>query len=212
MTDIVPTRILIVDDHPVVSSGLAAIISSQDDMQVVGVAASGAEAIAKFRLLLPDLAVVDMSLPDMSGTDLIIALRTDYKDARFVMLTAHTGSSDIDRALRAGAGAYLFKDTEHVELITALRTVARGGRYLPPAVGRKVEHGPVDTTLTARERDVLRWLARGHTNRQISVDLNIGEETVKSHIKNILEKLNANSRSEAVANGLRTGLVRVNDV
>jgi len=206
------TRVMIVDDHPIVRSGLAAIISDQDDFEMVGEAADGAQAIALFKAQRPTVVLVDLSLPDMDGIDLIATLNRNGASAYFLVLTTRTGGDDINRALRAGAHAYLFKDTASEELLAAIRTVAQGGRYVPPVVGRRAEQLPNATELTTREREVLLWLARGCSNDAIGEALGITTETVKSHMKSILGKLGLKSRSEVVTVCLRAGLVHLENL
>ncbi|HEX6832569.1 MAG TPA: response regulator transcription factor [Rudaea sp.] len=206
------TRVLIVDDHPIVRSGLAAIISDQNDLELIGEAPDGTEALALFREREPDVTLVDLSLPDIDGIDLIARMKELGKRSQYVVLTTRTGGDDINRALAAGAHAYLFKDTPSAELLAALRTVAQGGRYVPPTVGRRAEQMPNAMELTQREREVLLWLARGLSNEGIGAALDITTETVKSHMRNILGKLGLKSRSEAVALCLRAGLVHLDNL
>ena len=206
------TRVLIVDDHPIVRSGLAAIIAEQEEFELVGEAGDSAEAFVLFWQHRPNLVLMDLSLPDMDGIEVIARMRERSDDARFIVLTTRTGSDDINRALAAGAHAYLFKDSSSGDLLAALRTVAQGGRYVPPRVGRRAEQLPRVMNFTAREREMLLWLARGLSNDAIAEALGIGAETVKSHVKNILGKLGLNSRSEAVALCLRIGLVHSDDL
>jgi len=207
-----PIRVLVVDDHPVVRSGLVAIISDQADFQLVGAAADAREACSVFEHIRPDVVLVDLSLPGMDGIELIAALKRIAAGSHYVVLTTRTGGDDINRALAAGAHAYLFKDSASTELLSAIRMVAAGGRYVPPPVGRKAEQAPNALELTAREREVLLWMARGLTNEKIGAALDIAPETVKSHVKNILGKLGLESRSEAVALCLRAGLVHVENL
>ena len=207
-----PIRVLVVDDHPIVRSGLAAIISDQADLQLVGEAADAREACALFERFRPGVVLVDLSLPDMDGIDLIAALKRIAPGSHYIVLTTRTGGDDINRALAAGAHAYLFKDSGRTDLLSAIRMVAAGGRYVPPPVGRKAEQAPNALELTAREREVLLWMARGLSNEKIGTALDITPETVKSHVKNILGKLGLESRSEAVALCLRAGLVHVENL
>jgi DNA-binding NarL/FixJ family response regulator len=207
-----PVRVLIVDDHPVVRSGLAAFIAFEDDFELVGEAADASEACSLFRATKPHVVLIDLSLPDMDGIDLIAALKQISAGSHYVVLTTRTGGDDINRALAAGAHAYLFKDTHSSELVSAIRMVAQGGRYVPPPVGRKAEQIPGALEFTTREREVLIYMARGLSTEKISSSLGIAPETVKSHIKNILSKLGLDSRSEAVAHCLRTGLVHLENL
>jgi DNA-binding NarL/FixJ family response regulator len=212
MTDRQPIRVLIVDDHPIVRSGLAAIISDRAEFELVGEAANAEQAIAMAIAHKPRVMLVDLSLPDMDGIDLITSLNRSDAEIYFLVLTTRTGGDDINRALKAGAHAYLFKDTSSDELVSAIKTVAQGGRYVPPVVGRKAEQLPNAMELTSREREVLLWLARGCSNETIGEELGITTETVKSHMKNILGKLGLKSRSEAVALCLRAGLVHLENL
>ncbi|MEP6483732.1 MAG: response regulator transcription factor [Rudaea sp.] len=212
MMDKPPIRVLIVDDHPIVRSGLAAIISDQPEFELVGEAATAAQAITLAIAQKPRVMLVDLSLPDMDGVDLIASLNRSDAGIYFLVLTTRTGGDDINRALQAGAHAYLFKDTSSDELVSAIKTVADGGRYVPPIVGRKAEELPNAMDLTLREREVLLWLARGCSNDTIGEALGITTETVKSHMKNILGKLGLKSRSEAVALCLRAGLVHLENL
>lgn len=205
-------KILIVDDHPIVRSGLAAIISDRAEFELVGEAANAEQAIAMAIAHKPRVMLVDLSLPDMDGIDLITSLNRSDAEIYFLVLTTRTGGDDINRALKAGAHAYLFKDTSSDELVSAIKTVAQGGRYVPPVVGRKAEQLPNAMELTSREREVLLWLARGCSNETIGEELGITTETVKSHMKNILGKLGLKSRSEAVALCLRAGLVHLENL
>ena len=205
-------RVLVVDDHPVVRTGLGAIVSSQRDLELVGEAATAAEAIALFEAHSPDISLVDLSLPDRSGVEVIATLRAKSPLAKFVVLPANLGSSDISKALQAGAHAYLFKDATSDELLTTIRTISRGGRYLSPAVGSRLDKTAGHPDLTARELEVLRCLIRGLSNAQVARKLAVTEETVKTHVGNILGKLGVASRSKAVALSLKSGLVQLDDM
>jgi DNA-binding NarL/FixJ family response regulator len=201
-------KVLVVDDHPVVRAGLCAIVGYQEDLELVGEAANAAEAIALFVLREPDITLVDLALPDMNGIELISVLRTKSSTAQFIVLTANAGGSEIGKALHAGAHAYLFKNAPSDELLSAIRTVFRGGRYMSPAVGRMADESSNRPDLTARESEVLQWIARGHTNLQIAKEMSVTEDTVKFHVGNVLGKLDVTSRSKAVALSHKLGLVR----
>ena len=202
-------RVLVVDDHPLVRDGISAIVDHQADLDVVGQAATAAEAVALFDALAPDVTLVDLGLPDMSGIALIAMLHARSPEARFIVLTANAGGGEIAKALHAGAHAYLFKNGPSAELLTAIRAVSAGGRYLSHAVGHLADSVAAQPGLTTRELEVLTWITRGHSNSQIAGELGVVEDTVKSHVKNILMKLGVSSRSKAVATGLQLGLVRV---
>jgi DNA-binding NarL/FixJ family response regulator len=201
-------KVLVVDDHPVVRAGLSAMVGYQDDMELVGEAANAAEAIKLFETITPDVTLVDLSLPDLSGIELITILRARSSRGRFLVLTANAGGSEIGRALRAGAHAYLFKGAPPDELLGAIRTVSRGGQYLSPSAGFKVAELAAHTDLTVRELETLKWIAFGHSNQQIAHEIGVTEDTIKFHVKNLLSKLGVASRSKAVAFGLRTGLLQ----
>lgn len=203
-----PIRVLVVDDHPVVRAGIAAIVGYQADFELAGEAADAAQALALFDATAPDVVLVDLSLPDIGGIELIGMLKARATSARFLVLTANAGGSEIEKALRAGAHAYLFKNGPSAELMDAIRTVHRGGRYLSAAVGRKADEVAAQPDLTVREREVLQWIVRGHSNQQIAREIGVAEDTVKFHVKNVLSKLGVNSRSKAVAMGLKFGLVQ----
>lgn len=205
-------RVLVVDDHPVVRAGLGAIVGYQEDLVLVGEAASAAEAIALFEAGAPDVILVDLSLPDLSGIELIAILHAKSVSARFLVLTANAGGSEIEKAMKAGAHAYLFKNSPSDELLNAIRTVSRGGRYLSPAVGRKADEVACHPGLTVRELEVLRWIARGYSNLRIAHEAGVTEDTIKFHVKNIFSKLGVSSRSKAVVLGLKSGLVHSEDV
>jgi DNA-binding NarL/FixJ family response regulator len=201
-------KVLVVDDHPVVRAGLCAIVGYQEDLELVGEAASASEAIELFVSRTPDVTLVDLSLPDLSGIELIAILHAKSPAARFLVLTANAGGSEISKALQAGAHAYLFKSAPSDELLSAIRTVFRGGRYLSPAVGRKADEISIRPDLTARELEVLQWLIRGHSNHQIAREMAITNDTVKFHVGNILGKLGVASRSKAVALSQKLDLVK----
>jgi DNA-binding NarL/FixJ family response regulator len=205
-------KVLVVDDHPIVRDGISAIVDHQHDLDVVGQAANAAEAIALFESLSPDVTLVDLGLPDISGIELIAILRAKSAAARFIVLTANAGGSEIAQAMHAGAHAYLFKNVPSEELLTAIRAVFGGGQYMSAAVGRVSDEIAARPDLTARELEVLKWIVRGHSNAQIAAEMGVVEETIKSHIKNIFVKLRVSSRSKAAALAQKLGLVRSNEL
>jgi len=205
-------RVLVVDDHPIVRDGISAIVDHQHDLDVVGQAATAAEAITLFDSLAPDVTLVDLGLPDATGIELITILHAKSAIARFIVLTANAGGSEIAQALHVGAHAYLFKNAPSEELLTAIRTVSGGGRYMSAAVGDMADAIAARPGLTARELEALKWIIRGHSNSQIADEMGVVEETIKSHVKNILVKLGVSSRSKAAALGQKLGLVRPNDL
>jgi DNA-binding NarL/FixJ family response regulator len=205
-------KVLVVDDHPIVRDGISAIVDHQHDLDVVGQAANAAEAIALFESLAPDVTLVDLGLPDISGIELIAILRAKSAAARFIVLTANAGGSEIAQAMHAGAHAYLFKNVPSEELLTAIRAVFGGGQYTSAAVGRVSDEIAGRPDLTARELEVLKWIVRGHSNAQIAAEMGVVEETIKSHVKNIFVKLRVTSRSKAAALAQKLGLVRSNEL
>jgi DNA-binding NarL/FixJ family response regulator len=209
MNDHARIRVLTVDDHPLLQAGVAAIINHQSDMQLVAQASSGNEAIQKFREHRPDVTLMDLRLPDMTGIGTMIALRAEFPEARIVMLTTFEGDVEIQRALQAGAWGYLLKSMPPGDLVEVVRQVHAGKRRIPTeGVARLADHlGEED--LTAREMDVLRHVGEGRRNRDIAERLFISEETVKVHIKHIMEKLGASDRTQAVAIALRRGIIHL---
>lgn len=201
-------RLLLVDDHPSVRAGLGAVIGYQDDLELVGQAANAAEAVTLFDAHAPDVTLVDLALPDMSGIELIGLLRARSAAARFIVLTANAGGSEITRAVRAGAHAYLFKNAPFEELLNAIRTVFYGGQYMSPAVTRTADEVAGRHHLTGRELEVLAWIVAGHSYTQIAAQLGASEETVKFHVKNLFVKLNVNSRGKAAVRAIQLGLVQ----
>ncbi len=204
-----PIRLLCVDDHPFVRVGLATIINSQPDMQVVAEAATGAEAIARFRQYRPDVTLLDLRLPDMSGIDVLISIRTEDAAARVVILTTSEGDVEIQRALKAGARSYLLKNMPPADLLSVIRQVWAGKRSIPAEVSAHLVEHMSDEQLSLREIEVLRLVAGGNRNRDIGQILFISEETVKVHLKNIMGKLGANDRSSAVTIALRRGIMQL---
>ncbi len=202
-------RVLCVDDHPLLREGITAIINSQPDMTLVAEASNGTEAIQKFREYKPDVTLMDLRLPDISGVDSLIAIRTDSPDARIIMLTTFEGDVEAHRALEAGARAYLLKSMPPKDLVDVIRQVHAGKKKIPTEIAACLAEHLSDESLTDREIDVLKHIAGGNRNRDIGEQLFISEETVKVHIKHIMEKLGANDRTQAVAIGVRRGIIHL---
>src|SRR6266436_4423572 len=205
MTKETQIRILSVDDHPLLREGLAAIINNQPDMVLVAQASNAQEAIQQFRKHQPDVTLMDLRLPDESGIDAMIAVRAEFPEARIVVLTTFEGDVEIQRALEAGARAYILKSLPPKELVEAIRQVHAGKKRIPAQIAAQLAEHMSDEGLTARETEVLRKVAEGNRNRDIGERLFISEDTVKVHIKHIMEKLGAGDRTQAVAIGLRRG-------
>jgi len=204
-----PIRILSVEDHPVFREGLNTIIASQSDMQLVAQAANATEAINEFRRHRPDITLMDLRLPGTDGVDTLIAIRGEFPLARIIMLTTSDGDAEIQRALRAGAAAYVLKSMPKDELLAVVRSVHEGGRHIPPAVAARLAEHLGEDDLTTRELEVLELIRDGYRNKQIADQLAIAETTVNFHIKNLVEKLGANDRTHAVTIALRRGLLQV---
>lgn len=207
MTDTI--RILSVDDHPLLRDGLEAIINNQPDMTMVAQASNGAEAIQQYRKHLPDVTLLDLRLPDISGIDALIAIRNEFPDACVVMLTTFEGDVEIQRALTAGARSYMLKSTPAKDLVEVIRQAHRGKKRLPADVASQLAEHLGEESLTAREIEVLHHLANGNRNQDIAELLFISNETVKVHIKHIMEKLGASDRTQAVAIGVRRGIIQL---
>jgi DNA-binding NarL/FixJ family response regulator len=202
-------RVLSVDDHPLLREGIAAVINNQADMSLVALATSGTEAIQRYREHRPDVTLMDLRLPDVSGIDAMIAIRAEFPDARVMMLTSFDGDVEIERALRAGARGYVLKSLPPRELADAIRDVHAGRKRIPADVAAHLAEHMGEEGLTLRERDVLSRAAGGLRNRDIGEELAITEETVKVHMRNILGKLNARDRTEAVTIALRRGIIQL---
>jgi DNA-binding NarL/FixJ family response regulator len=209
MSDDRKIRVLTVDDHPVVRNGIAGLVGDQPDMVLVGEASNGREAIQQFRTHKPDVTLMDLQMPELNGIDAIIAIRGEFPHARVIVLTTYTGDVQIVRALKAGAQGYLLKNLLHKELLDAIRSVHGGKRILTPELSVEVASHAVDDSLTPAEVSVLRLIANGNANKQIADQLSISEETVKSRVKNILSKLDANDRTHAVTIALKRGIIDV---
>ncbi|MBV9927483.1 MAG: response regulator transcription factor [Acidobacteria bacterium] len=209
MTQLKPISILSVEDHPVFREGLSAIIGSQPDMLLVAHASNAVEAIAEFRRHRPDITLMDLRLPGANGTDALITIRGEFPQARVIMLTTSDADAEIQRALRAGAAAYMLKSMPKNELLAVIRSVHSGRRHVPPEVAARLAEHLGEEDLTARELEVLQLIRDGHRNKQIADQLAIAETTVNFHIKNLVEKLGANDRTHAVTIAMRRGLLQV---
>jgi DNA-binding NarL/FixJ family response regulator len=204
-TDLI--RILSADDHPLLRSGIGSLIATQPDMQLVGEASTGKEAVHLHRELNPDVTLMDLQMPDMSGLDAMIAIRSEDPTARIIVLTTYSGDALAHRALKAGAQAYVLKSLVRTEILNTIRVVYEGERRVQADVAAEIAKHTADAPLTAREIEVLRLVASGHANKEISARLFINEETTKTHVKNILAKLGAKDRTHAVSLGLKRGII-----
>lgn len=202
-------RVLSVDDHAVLLEGLTALIENQPDMQVVGEATNGRQALEMYRQLRPDITLMDLQMPEMSGIDAIGAICAEFPEARVIVLTTHPGDFQVSRALKAGARAYLLKGMLWKELLETIRAVYNGQQRLSPEAATEMAKHANDHVLTAREIDVLRLVSGGNSNKEIAARLSLTEETVKAHVRSILAKLGANDRTHAVTIGLKRGMIQL---
>jgi DNA-binding NarL/FixJ family response regulator len=200
-------RVLIVEDHHVVRQGLVALLNVVDGLEVVGEAADGVEAIAQFRKHQPAITLIDLRLPRLSGVEVIERIRTETPQARFIVLTTYDGDEDIYRALQAGARAYLLKGMTSEELIATIRAVHAGRSYIPPAIAEKLAERMGTQELTPREFDVLEQIVHGKSNKDIAVELEISEATVKTHVNSLLSKLGVTDRTQATMAAIQRGIV-----
>ena len=204
-----PISVMIADDHPLLREGLVSVIHSQPDMRVVAEAQNGLQAIENFRRLKPDVTLMDLQMPELDGISATAAICREFSDARIIMLTTYRGDAQALRALKAGARGYLLKNMARTSLLAALRSVHAGERYIPREIESALAAHIIDSLLSAREIEVIKQVAEGSSNRSIARRLFVSEETVKSHIKNIMGKLGANDRTHAVMIALKRGIIEI---
>jgi DNA-binding NarL/FixJ family response regulator len=209
MSDSGPIRILTVDDHALLRSGIAGLVNAEPDMKTIAEAATGLEAIKQFRQHRPDITLMDLQMPEMSGIEAIIGIRDDFPEARIIVLTTYSGDVQAIRALRAGARAFLLKGRVNRELLDVIRAVHAGQKRIPPEIAAELAEHAGEEELSARELEVLGLVARGNANKEIAARMAITEETVKSHMTRILGKLRANDRTHAVTIGLKRGIIEL---
>lgn len=210
-TDTKPIRILTADDHPLLRYGIAALIGAEPDMELVAQASTGREAIEQFRRHQPDITLMDLQMPGMNGIEAIIAIRSEFPNARIIVVTTYAGDVQVTRALKAGARAYILKGNLAGELLETIRAVHAGQRRIPTEVAAEVAEHAGEEGLSEREIEVLRLIAGGNANKEIGAQLSITEETVKSRVSNILAKLGANDRTHAVTIALKRGIISLED-
>ena len=204
-----PIRILTVDDHPMLREGIAAVLAGEGDMALVGEATNGREAVEQFRRHRPDVTLMDLQMPEMSGTEAITAIRQEFPHARIVVLTTYKGDAQALNALKAGASGYLLKTMLRKELLETIRAVHAGKRHVPAEIATAIAEHVTEDSLTGREVEVLRSVAGGNSNKRVAAELGIAEETIKAHMKNILAKLDAKDRTHAVTIALKRGIIDV---
>ena len=202
-------RVLMVDDHPLLREGIAAVIEGQPDLEMVGEATNGREAIEQFRAHQPDIVLMDLQMPVMGGIEAISAIRNEFPNARIVVLTTYKGDTQALRAFKAGASGYLLKSMLRKELLDTIRSVHAGHRRIPPEIASEIAEHHTDDALSQREIEVLQRVAAGGANKIVAGELNISEETVKAHMRSILAKLSANDRTHAVMIALKRGIIEL---
>jgi DNA-binding NarL/FixJ family response regulator len=207
IADVKPARILVVDDHFMVRMGLSSSLNAEEDMEVIAEAGNGADALKAYREFRPGLVLMDVRLPGMSGPDAVAAIMREFPDARILMLSTHSGEEEIYRSLQAGARGYILKSAMREELLRAIREVCDGKRYLDPTLAPLLAERVTHRSLTSRELEVLRMVAKGMGNKEIAAALNIAEVTVKLHVSHVLEKLNVKDRTEAATAALKRGIL-----
>ena len=202
-------RILVVDDHPVVREGVDALVRRQRDMRIVAQATNGREAIQQFRAQRPDVTLMDLQMPEMNGLDALMALRGEFPEALIIVLTTYAGDTQVLRAIKAGARAYLLKNALHKELLDTIRAVHAGKKYISPGASFELAEHASDDALTPAEVRVLRLIADGNANKEIAAQLAVSEDTVKGQVRNILSKLGAKDRANAAMIGVKRGIIEV---
>lgn len=206
-----PIRILIIDDHPVVRAGLTSMLGTQAELEVIGSASSGEEALAMIQHYAPDVVLLDLRMPGLNGIDMLVAARKSGLQVRAIILTSYETDEDIYRAVQAGAQGYLLKDTPFKGMLEAIRAVSAGKRYIPRQIAQRLAERMMRTELTARELEILKMLAKGPTNKQIGHALGISDYTVRNHVNSIIEKLEVSDRTEAATTAIQRGIITVDD-
>lgn len=204
-----PIRVLIADDHPIFRRGVTSLLVDHPDIQIIAEVATGLDAISQFRAHTPDVTLMDLQMPEMNGLDAILSIRGEFPEAKIIVLTTYSGDVQVLRALKAGAHAYLLKNTLHEELVDTIRAVHKGKKTLSPEASFELAEHATDDALSPGEIDVLRLIATGNANKQIADMLSVTEETVKGRVKNILSKLNANDRTHAATIGIKRGIIEL---